>query len=346
MQHRFGIIGFGWVARDYMYPAILASERADLVAASSLGTNDLRSLPDSVGRYQDWQSMLQREELDAIYVATPNYVHCEQTVKSLQRGLHVLCEKPMTTTAERARLMIEVAANNERTYATAFDQRFHPAHRLMREWIAAGRLGIVTQVRTDYACWLDREWADSNWRIEAKKAGGGAIIDLAPHGLDLLEFLLQQRVSELAIYAQHAVQTYGVDDGGTLMVRFGDAVLGTMHVGYNRPETLPRRRLEIIGTRGRLLAQNTMGQTAGGTLTFTDAETGDEVPLSFDERVSPFAQQLEHFMDTIEGKRTPERLPTDDVRLVQVLERALRVANRRSRRFQTARKSPAPAGLL
>ena len=94
-----------------------------------------------------------------------------------------------------ARRIIEACAAADVVYATAFDQRFHEAHHVLHERVQLDRFGAISQARIHYACQVDTSWQPSrldcdNWRLDRARAGGGAVIDLAPHGLDLLAFLL------------------------------------------------------------------------------------------------------------------------------------------------------------
>lgn len=284
----------------------------------------MENLPKTVKKYTETADFLKNNELDAVYIATPNHLHKKHTIGSLNAGLHVLCEKPLATALGDAEQMINSALAAKTVYATAYDQRFHPAHEQMRNYIKENELGSVTQVQLDYACWLPKDWNDNNWRIEQHKAGGGAIIDLAPHGLDLLEMLLQDKIVEIRLFDQRKVQDYAVDDGGVLMLRFESGILGSMHVGYNRPDALPRRTLEIFGTAGMLRATNTMGQDAGGKLIFIDAETGNREPVGFDIEKSPFEAQLDGFLSLILEGAQPLRSAEDDLRLFALLYNALK----------------------
>lgn len=327
---RFGIVGLGWVARDYMLPAIAAAgDRVRLTAVVSRGADDFVGLPDSVRRFTELDELLATDLVDAVYVATPNHLHEAQSVACLRAGLHVLCEKPLARTRDAVGRMQEAARGGNRLLATAYDQRHHPAHRRMQEWIEAGRLGIITQVRLDYACWLPREWSGDNWRIDPVRAGGGAVIDLAPHGIDLIEWLTGQAVEDVHCYLQSAVQEYAVDDGGVLSLRLAGGALAGLTVAYNRPETLPRRRLEVIGTTGMLAAENTMGQDPGGRLTFHDAGDGSVQTLDF-APVGPFDHQLIDFLDQIAAFNPTSETIQDDLdvtlRHVGLLQDALEQA--------------------
>ena len=321
---RFGIVGLGWVARDYMLPAIAAAgHRVRLTAVVSLREADFRGLEKDVRTFYSLDDLLAANLVDAVYIATPNHLHRAQAIACLERGIHVLCEKPLALSHEDVATMREAAVRNQRLLVTAFDQRHHPAHRAMRELIRAGRLGTPTQARIDYACWLPKEWSGDNWRIDVGRAGGGAVIDLAPHGLDLLEWLLDDALTDLHVYLQRAVQDYTVDDGGILTARFQSGTLASLTVAYNRPETLPRRRLELNGTGGLLLALNTMGQEAGGTLTFTSAATGIAEPIDFPPDEGPFTHQLLNFLDRLATAPTDNTELDVTLRHVTLLQTAL-----------------------
>ena len=188
-------------------------------------------------------------------------------------------------------------------YGTAFDQRHHPAHVALRDAVAAGTVGIPSAIRILYACWVGRDWVGSdgteareNWRIDPAKAGGGALIDLAPHGLDLVGFLLGEPIVDLHALTQSRIQDYAADDGALLIGRTGSGVLASLHVAYNCPEALPRRRLEVVGSTGMIVADRTMGQDPGGTLILTDGRTGLSRPLPVpDADASPFTRQIAAF---------------------------------------------------
>ena len=298
----WGIAGCGWVARDYVGPAIQDSANGHLVGCYDPDPRSRQMATDRFGVpcTDDMAAFLATAGLQAVYVAAPNDAHRALVEAVAAAGLPVLCEKPMATTMADAEAMVSACAQAGTTYATAFDQRFHAAHRTLAALVAEGRLGTVTTIRIVYACWLPANWAGDNWRIDRKRAGGGALMDLAPHGLDLSTMLLGEPLVDIAAFGQARVHRYDVEDGALLMARSRSGVLVQMHVAYNCPETLPRRRLEIIGTAGQVIARDTMGQTAGGTLEFIDAATGVTQPVPIDgaDR-SPFLNQVEAFAAAI-----------------------------------------------
>ncbi len=332
-QLGWGLVGCGWVAADYVAPAIVGSSNGRLVAVHDLDRGAMaRVEANSRGAggcpraYNHLHELLADPEVRAVYVATPNHVHAPIVAASARTGKHVLCEKPMATTLDDARGMVEACASAGVTYATAFDQRYHAAHRKLRALVADGSLGVVTQARIHYACWLPADWAPDNWRVDPSRAGGGALIDLAPHGVDLLEVILGDEWSELVALKQSKVHAYAVDDGAVLAGRFRGGALATIHVAYNCPEAFPRRTLEVIGTRAMAVAVDTMGQTPGGTLTLVDAASGgrsDATPPPDEDR-GPFVAQVEAFARSILAGEAYPFPPSKDLRTFGLLEAACR----------------------
>jgi predicted dehydrogenase len=201
---------------------------------------------------------------------------------------------------------------------TAYDQRWHPAHVRLRELLP--ELGTVTAVRIVYCCWLPADWSPDgaphdNWRIDPARAGGGAAIDLAPHGLDLTGVLLGEDVERLTAVLQTRVHGYGVDDGALLAGRTANGVLVDLHVAYNCPDALPRRRLEVVGTRALAVAVDTMGQTAGGSLTLHRPEPVD-VPFA---GTDPFTGQFTAFTAAVAGTAPWPHPAERDLRLHRLL---------------------------
>ena len=300
----WGILGFGWVARDYAAPAIAAS--GGRLAAVADPDPQARQAGAALGArtYEGIAGLLADPGVDAIYVATPNHLHRAGVEAAAAAGKPVLCEKPMAATLADAEAMASAIRAAAIPYGTAFDQRHHPAHAAMRTAIAAGAIGTVTTIRIVYACWVDAGFAADNWRADPKRAGGGAMMDLAPHGLDLVDFLAGEPLMEVAAMTQRRVQPYAVDDGAILIGRTAGGVLAQLHIAYNCPEGLPRRRLEVVGSTGQLLAENTMGQVAGGEVWHLDGSTGARRPLPVpDARLSPFTRQMTAFAQHL---RTPD----------------------------------------
>ena len=269
--------------------------------------------------------MLAAERVDALYVATPNHLHLEPVRAAAAAGVAVLCEKPMAADLADADAMGAAVREGGIVFGVAFDQRRHPAHAALRGALASGSIGRPAAVRIAYCCWVDPLWRPpagagqaeaspaevANWRADPRAAGGGAVVDLAPHGLDLAEFLLGEPVERLHMTLQRRVHDYPVEDGGLVGGVTRSGVLVSLHVAYNCPEALPRRRLEVLGEHGQLCALDTMGQTAGGRAERVCGRSGERTPLPFDAALSPFVAQARAFAAAVRGEAHDYSLDRD-----------------------------------
>ncbi len=321
---RWGIAGCGWVACDYVAPAIVQSKNGTLAALHDVSTAALEragQLHPAAPTYADADAFF--AAIDAVYVASPNHAHRPLVEAAAAAGIPVLCEKPMATTLADASAMVAACERAGVAYATAFDQRFHPAHRHLARRIQAGQIGTVTAIRIAYCCWVGPEFAGDNWRIDPARAGGGALMDLAPHGLDLASVLLNERIVDVAAMGQSRVHDYAVEDGALVIARTETGALVQLHVAYNCPETFPRRRLEIVGTRAQLVATDTMGQVPGGTVDWIDATSGAVTRMDIPgaDR-SPFLNQVEAFAGCVLAGTPFPFTPGHDLHIMQLVLRA------------------------
>ena len=312
----WGIAGCGWIARDHVAPAM-----ADVGALLSPVAADRDAMPVRPAVSTDDLGTFLAAPIDAVYVATPNDAHRPLVEACAAAGLPVLCEKPMATTSADAEAMVEACAHAGVPYATAHNQRWHPAHARLRELVAGGALGTVRQARIHYACTAPAWWGADDWHWDRERAGGGALFDLAPHGLDLVVTLLDAELEEVTAMAQGDGP---VEEGAILLARYAGDVLLTLQVSYACPETLPRRRLELVGSGGMVVAENTMGQTPGGTLTLIDAEDGVPRDVDFDRTGDPFALQIAAFERLVRGEAPWPWPVARDLSVMAALERAAR----------------------
>jgi predicted dehydrogenase len=329
----WGIVGFGWVAQDFVAPAIRAAGDRLVATADPDPAAQARAAALGARLHPDAAALAADPAVEAVYVATPNHLHRPAVEAAARAGKPVLCEKPMAASLPDALAMAATCESARVLYGTAFDQRHHPAHRAIRDALRAGLIGKPAVIRIVYACWVGADWSAEagreNWRVDAAKAGGGALIDLAPHGLDLVEFLAGEPLADIRALTQTRMQGYAVDDGAALVGLTASGVLASLHVAYNCPEALPRRRLEIVGSTGQITAENTMGQDPGGIVRFTDGRTGESRPLPVpDCDASPFTRQIAAFGAALRSGDAGEFSAERDLHTMRLLDRAYRDAGR------------------
>lgn len=290
---RWGVVGCGWVAREYFAPAVRAAGHV-LAAACDRDPRRARALAPDGPATTSLDELL--DACEAVYVATPNHLHHPTVLACAAAGRDVLCEKPMATSLADAQEMVAVCQSAGVRYATAHNQRHHPAHRALRVLVADGAIGAVTQARVHYACTAPAWWGPDDWHYDADRAGGGAVFDLAGHGIDVIGWLCETLpVRAVAVTQRRVAGEHAVEDGGVVAVAYASGVIASVQVSYHHPETLPRRTLELFGTSGLARAENTMGQDAGGELQLVDARDGRRRAVAFDREQGPFRAQLEWF---------------------------------------------------
>jgi len=147
----------------------------------------------------DWRSVVAREDIDLVDIVTPGDSHVGIALAALAAGKHVLCEKPLANTVAQARELAAAAASSGLVTMVGFNYRRVPALTLARDLIAAGRIGTVRHVRAHYLQdWLVDPMFPLAWRLQAERAGSGALGDLGAHIIDLAEFLTGSFISAVS----------------------------------------------------------------------------------------------------------------------------------------------------
>ncbi len=183
------IVGFGFIAGKGHFPAFQKRDDVEIVAVADICPARLEAAPKSARKYATWQELLDKERgLDFIDIATPPAFHAEIALAALERGLHVLCEKPLTPTVAEARLLVDAARAHRRVVFPVHNYKHAPVVKFAQEVIRSGRIGTVRAVtlntfRTTHAKGVP-EW-NTDWRRDKKLAGGGIAMDHGSHSFYL-----------------------------------------------------------------------------------------------------------------------------------------------------------------
>lgn len=261
---RWGVIGSGGIALRRTIPeGILPARNAQLVAVWGRNpeTNAAVARRFGVHAARTLQELLAME-LDAVYVASPNHAHLEQVCAAARAGKHVLCEKPLGLTVAEARRMVAVCRRAQVNLGTAFMMRFHSQHQAALRLLREGRLGQPVYARAQLSCWYPP--MRGAWR-QNPKLGGGALMDLAGHCLDLLEMFFGP-ITAVSCVINRTVHRYPVEDSGVVLARFANGAIATVDTFFCVPDNSSKNRLELYGSRGSILAENTLGQGAAGEM--------------------------------------------------------------------------------
>ena len=255
MSVRVGIVSFAHVHAP-PYAGVLASlDAADFIGVADDDVPRGREAAGrfGVGYYEDARRLF--DEVDAVVVCSENRNHARDAVAALESGVHVLCEKPISTTVEDAWAMIQTSADTGRQLRTAFPVRYLPAVGQAREIVRAGGLGRVLAVNG-----TNHGRIPGGWFIDPEMAGGGAVMDHTVHVADALRWLLDAEAR--SVYAE--IGTFfgaeGIDDGAILTLELeggviADGAFATIDPSWSRGEGYPTWgdvTLRITGTSGTL----------------------------------------------------------------------------------------------
>lgn len=180
-----GIIGGGGIARGVHIPGYQALDNARVIAVADPVQASLDAAQNELGienTYTDYREMLQRDDIDAISVTTPNFLHAQATIDALNAGKHVLCEKPLAMNAKEGAKMVAAAQKNDRKLMCGYNHRFRPEVQKLRQFAENGGLGNIYYARSQAL----RRRGIPSWGmfVSKEKNGGGPLIDIGVHILD------------------------------------------------------------------------------------------------------------------------------------------------------------------
>ena len=254
-QIRWGIIGCGDVVRRRVAGAILAEENSRLVAACRRNPDKLRAFCDEfeVDRgYERDEDLIKDPEIDAVYIATPVYLHLPQTIAAARAGKHVLVEKPMAMTVAECDQMIDACRVNNVRLGVAYYRRFYPVVDRIKELLNAGEIGkplaVSVITATEFPMTSDD---DGYWRVIPEHGGGGALMDIGSHRINLLLDVFG-KIDEVKSQCGTVAADYNAEDSATLLLRFHSGIHGSLQCFFG-PNCDPDE-LSVIGTKGRLVS--------------------------------------------------------------------------------------------
>jgi 1,5-anhydro-D-fructose reductase (1,5-anhydro-D-mannitol-forming) len=250
--------------------------------------------------------------VDAVYVSTTNERHAAGVHAAVGAGCHVLCEKPLATSLDQARAMVDAAAGAGVVMATNHHLRNSPVIRTLRGLVADGALGRVVGVRVAHTSLLPERLR--GWRL-GSEAGAGVVLDLTVHDVDTVRFVTGAEVLEVAaIGMAQGMSTGGVDAVAVAGRLSGDATLH-LHDAFTTPHA--RTAFEVFGTAGSALATDAMSQTPDGEVVLR-RDDREGVLVDVGERENLYVRGLRAFADAVAGHGAPPCTGEDGVRSLAV----------------------------
>jgi len=311
----WGVIGSGGIARRRTIPeGLVPASNAQLAAVFDLDAiaNAEVARQFSAKPAASVEELL-RCDLDAVYLATPPNVHREQTAACAQARKHVLCEKPLGLTVTDAEAMITACEQARVWLGTAFMMRFQAQHQAALQLIRAGRLGQPVFARAQLSCWYPP--IPGAWRQDPALGGGGSLMDMGGHCIDLLEMFFGP-VSRVSCFTNRTVHDYPSEDSAVVSLRFANGALGVVDAFFCLPDEASQNRLELYGSLGSILAHGTIGQGAQGEMIallnrgagFYEAQqvrAADGGARINPPPVNPYRAEIEEFSQAILDGREP-----------------------------------------
>ena len=244
---RWLVVGIGDIASRRVLPALLAEPRSQVVG---LVTRDpAKAVSYGIPSWSDLESALADCESDAVYIATPVFLHAPMAIASLQARRHVLCEKPMALNYEEALSMDLAARETGRTLGIAYYRRMYPKVARARELIDSGAIGRPVFAEATCHSWFYPSDGFREWLIDPRRAGGGPLTDNGCHRIDLFNYLFGNPLSTTASLST-LVHPIEVEDNATVLVEYEAGVRAQLDVRWHSRVT--RDEFRVRGTGGEL----------------------------------------------------------------------------------------------
>ncbi|KFF06266.1 Gfo/Idh/MocA family protein [Flavobacterium reichenbachii] len=241
---KWGIIGLGNIANQFAADLLLIKD-ATLIAAASRDKNKADAFAKRYNiqkAYDSYDALFADDEIDIVYIATPHDSHAALSIKALENGKHVLCEKPIALSHADALKMVEASRKHNKFFMEAFWTRFIPSVQEVLYKINNGIIGDLKYIKADFACLIQE--LEGN-RMTDKKLGGGALFDIGVYPL-FLSYIVLGKPKEIT--AKSTYHKTGVDLQTTMILQYENAQ-AVLHAGFISESDM---KATISGTQGRI----------------------------------------------------------------------------------------------
>jgi glucose-fructose oxidoreductase len=320
----YAVMGLGALARTSILPAftrvphnsrlvaVISRDRAKAEAVAA----QFRAAPY---RLDEFRQCLQREDVNALYIALPTSLHCDYTVEAARAGVHVLCEAPMALVADECRRMIRTCQTNRTKLMLAYRFHFRPASLRALDLVRAGEIGVPKTVSSDYTLRVE----DPASACLQRRMGGGTVYYLGVKCINAARSLLGAEPAQVMAMTARTSRRYGgdVDEGAVGLIRFPEERLAHFHTSFGEE---PKAGLTIFGEDGLIRLGD--AYETDMAMTIEIVKQGERHEMRF-EPVDAFASTLDHFSDCILHDRQPEPSGVEglqDVRMVEAIYRSAR----------------------
>lgn len=320
MQHpplRLGILGAARISLGAIIPAANAMDHVEIAAVATRGGNKARQLRDlapGAEVFEEYDSLLESDGVDAVYVPLPNSMHVEWTMRAIEAGKHVLCEKPFSLDAGEAEKAVNAAGNAGLTLMEGFMYRLHPQTLRLEELLQDAAIGEVRQVIAEFGHLLD----DPEDVRGVGSLGGGALGDVGCYCVSGVRLAFGSEPVRATAFGRF--DGAGADRELAGVLEF-DGGFATVSCSISSAR---RERMEIVGTEGKILLDAPFrADKAGGAMEIT--HHGETTLESFGES-NPYLAELEEFAAAVREGRDPTVGPREILGNARAIDALLKSA--------------------
>ncbi len=285
----WGIIGKGRRAREVMIPALFSSPGSKIVGACSRdpeGARDELSQWPELRVYESLEAMLGDDDIEVIYISSPNFMHVPHAVQSIEAGKHIFMEAPMSLSVDGAHKVQEKARSAGVQVGLAFQSRFHPAVEKLKDRLQEGAIGEVLYLEVSF---LDSENIPTGWWQDSNRAGPAALLRYCTHAIDLAYWLAMKKIVEVGGMNMESGHP-PVNNLSSVILRFDDGSLCTAVGGCDMGEI--QHSIRVEGDRGRIEIQ---GDFNGDDITMFKQTTDGETEETRFEPDDPVGKMVDLF---------------------------------------------------
>ena len=327
---RFGMIGVGKICQGCHLPAYEKLEKSNDVKIVALCDINEERLQEASKRfpgaklYTSYREMIESEELDAVDICTPNNIHSEAAVFALEHGLNVMCEKPDAVSVSEAERMKNAAEQSGKTLMVMRNNRYRPSTKFLKQYIAEGKMGEIYAGRCG---WIRRRgipgWG--GWFTDKAQAGGGPLIDLGVHIIDLSMYLMGNAKPVTVsgcTYLKFPHTSYSkidVEDLAMGFIRFDNGAC--LQIEFSWASNIPGDQM-FVELRGTKAGSRMSGIDRKFEIFTEECGVSTNVHPNIDDyQGMPHHEgNIRHFVDVINGKAEPDFTPEQGLNMVKILE--------------------------
>lgn len=345
MKIKWGVIGCGGIADRRTLPGMMLSENAELIAvmdANKAAAESCKEKYNAKYAFDNIEELLAIDEIQAVYIASPVFCHKEQAFAAADSGKDILIEKPVGLTSQEAEEIADYCDKKGVKLGVGFMMRFHAYHQKMKEIVQSGKIGEIVSARAQLTCWYPE--MENCWRQDMKLSGGGAMMDMGVHCVDLIRYITGMNVKEAAGLVGNQVFNYSVEDAGGVIMRLENGAVAYVDANFNIPDAAAKCKIEFYGTKGSIFAQGTISQVEGGEIEVLCADSSlgydanqnrdDVAPMEINvEFGNMYTKEITEFGRAVAGERDVPITAADAIASQKVIEAAYK--SNSSKKYET-----------